>query len=324
MTWLPASPFVETSQHRHFAAFCEECRRRRCIGMCYGPPGVGKTWSARQVTCWDKIASYQRYGAARGVTLSEVAGRAMIFYTLPTRAYGNRAALDLAHWRRTLRGFLSEVSFRHWQDEINELKRRQDDERRQALAARHATSMMLQAIEDRMAAAIKQSGHAYHSQPPGPDPTDLIIIDEADRLTVGALPRALDRLDEQQVGVVLLARPWFEQQLARQPHLYTRIPLRHAFEPLPDAEIRSLLADAWCHSGELCDAQCAAAIVQIAGGNLRRLFRLLAHIARIAEARKPEGITGDVVRAAWDCLPADMMSVLMRLKNDGFAVSSGS
>src|SRR5260370_5621056 len=57
-TAVAPAPFVVTKEHRRFAEFAGAVGRDRYIGLCYGPPEVGKTLYAWQYAGWDIVGAY--------------------------------------------------------------------------------------------------------------------------------------------------------------------------------------------------------------------------------------------------------------------------
>jgi DNA transposition AAA+ family ATPase len=57
-TSIATQRFIVTKEYRRFAEFCDACRRYRYIGVCTGPPRVGKTLSTRHYTGWDALEGW--------------------------------------------------------------------------------------------------------------------------------------------------------------------------------------------------------------------------------------------------------------------------
>ncbi len=139
------------------------------------------------------------------------------------------------------------------------------------------------------------------------DPTELVLVDEADRLRMAGLEQLRAIFDDGGIGLVLIGMPGLERRLARYAQLYSRIGFVHEFRPLGAAEVRTPLAD-WRPPGAappadlLADAEAVAAIIRITGGNFRLLDRLLTQVARILALNGLETVTREAVEAAREVL----------------------
>lgn len=74
--------FLVTKEYRHFEEFCGASRPERYIGICYGPPGVGKTLSARHYAKWDLLEGRDPMAFGEAVPM-EIADCRSLLYTPP-------------------------------------------------------------------------------------------------------------------------------------------------------------------------------------------------------------------------------------------------
>lgn len=140
------------------------------------------------------------------------------------------------------------------------------------------------------------------------DVTELIIVDEADRLRQSGLEQMRDIYDRDPIGLVLIGMPGIEKRLARYPQLYSRVGFVHHFKPLSSEELDVVLSHKWQELGlildlsDATDTETAAAILRATGGNFRLVERLFSQMQRIMEINELCTPTKDVVEAARELL----------------------
>jgi hypothetical protein len=225
---------VETLEHRRFAKFCDACRRYRYIVLCYGPPGVGKTLSARTYSRWDKVKQSDRWRSG----LVEPPTFDTVFYTPDVvNAPGN-----ISSGIRFARDTLRDVARRPLRLEtINSSKPCGDEtkstkpsfSRSMTGSASHSRSSSQPMVRWRESVALEICG--------SPTRQRSFFIDEADRLRMASLEQVRAIFDASEIGIVLIGMPGVEKRLARYAQFYSRIGFVHEFRPLGTTEIRRLL-----------------------------------------------------------------------------------
>jgi DNA transposition AAA+ family ATPase len=300
----PPSTLVETLEHRRFAEFCDACKRYRYIGLCYGSPGVGKTLSAHNYANWDKVQAYWKHQSKTKPLLKEVSKGTVVFYTSPVVSSPGRLEHDISKTRSLLHNAAIERIRRyedarmtrllHRAEKLHDPKRNPDGYRSvQAVNAENAF--------------YEQRNRAMRVASTSPDPTALLVIDEADRLKMTGLEQVRSIFDHGGIGLVLIGMPGIEKRLARYPQFYSRIGFVHEFRPLGAGQIRQLLEQGWVPPGvslpkQPWDPETVATIIRMTGGNFRLLNRLLTQMERILEINSLRQVTKAVVEAARESL----------------------
>jgi DNA transposition AAA+ family ATPase len=133
---------------------------------------------------------------------------------------------------------------------------------------------------------------------------ELIVIDEAERLSTSAIEYLRDMFDRTEIGLIFIGMPGIEKRMARYPQLYSRVGFAHHYRQLQGDELTFVLTRHWRTLGlsldnaDFTDTQAIAAISRITNGNFRLLHRLFVQIERILRINELHVITEDVVEAA--------------------------
>jgi hypothetical protein len=302
--------FVETKEYRRFREFCDACRRYRYIGLCHGSPGVGKTLSARHYANWDLVARYEGDKLGTGVTLEDVRGSRVVFYTSPVVVTSpGRIPNEIGSLRSRLRDLVLDDIRREERPRLQAAQQEVDElYEHHRLTGENCYTVPPVEVSRRKDEYLRAHRVLTERERIQVDPTELIVIDEADRLKMTGLEQLRDIFDRGGIGLVLIGMPGLERRLSRYAQLYSRIGFVHEYRPLTPEEVRQLLRQHWHPAGVplpvdlLADDEGVAALIRVTGGNFRLLHRLLAQAGRILEINGLGVVTREVVEAAREVL----------------------
>lgn len=299
--------FVETLEFRRFAEFCDACRKYRYIGLCYGPPGVGKTLSARRYARWEALQNLDMLRISKDELFALAASGQpdTILYTAPVANAPRSIADDIARTRTLLHRIAREPLHRS-EGALREQQRYDYEKERDHYIARGKMwdFASREPLPDFPSYAEQDQNFSLREKAIQ-DPTSLILVDEAERLKMASLEAVRDIFDQGGIGLILIGMPGIEKRFARYPQLYSRVGFVHEFRPLSTSEVRRLLDENWMPLGvslPLLDHDAVAAVIRITGGNFRLLHRLLAQAERIAQINELSNITRQVIESARESL----------------------
>ena len=287
-------------EYRRFVEFCDACRQYRYIGLCFGPPGVGKTLSAMRYSRNGLIGRYDP--ATEETPLAPTLDS--VFYTPLVMNSPSGVDSDIKRARETLAGMVRWPLRREAHAALKMLRDRDE--------AHRSKNLGLPAEKRTEVASLKPTYMEVFAEYAArekavADPTTLIVVDEADRLRMNSLEQLRAIFDEGSAGLVLVGMPGIEQRVARFAQLYSRIGFVHEFRPLGETEIEKLLDGHWLPRGVRLPevpmtAEVKASIIRMTGGNFRLLKRLLAQIERVLDANDLSTITTEAVLLARESL----------------------
>jgi hypothetical protein len=292
--------FVETLEYKRFVEFCDACRQYRYIGLCFGPPGVGKTLSAIRYSRKEIIDKVDPWTAELSIEpLLDT-----VIYTPSVINSPSRIDHDIRRQREMLAGFARRPLRREAQAALSVLRARDESHRKANLDKPLQKRIEVSSLKPTYLEVFADFAAREKAMA---DPTTLLLIDEADRLRMTSLEQIRAIFDEGSAGLVLIGMPGIEKRMARFPQFYSRIGFVHEFRPLGTPEMQVLLDRHWTPSGVHLPQspllpEVTAAIIRMTGGNFRLLNRLLAQIERVLVVNCLQEITPDVVLAARESL----------------------
>jgi DNA transposition AAA+ family ATPase len=254
-----AAEFLITKEYRRFAEFLDAVRRYRYIGLCYGPPGVGKTLSARYYAQWEQLEPRLRDPFWAKAPPAELLARATLVYT---PAVANAPTVVDKHLRflcQSLTWAIDEAI----PPDADTPSRGVERYRAELIVVDEADRLKMQSLEQ--------------------------LRDLYDRAGVGLVLIGMPGIEKRLARYPqLYSRVGFVHQYRTLSVEEMRHILAHKWEQLGLA----------LNPDDFTDAEAMTAIARITGGNFRLIQRLFTQVERILQINELRLITKEVVETA--------------------------
>jgi hypothetical protein len=173
----------------------------------------------------DYLEKIDRYTVAKEV-LESLIGVRTIFYTTPVVNTPRQINSDINRLRSRLQSLAAEPLSREAAQKLKEINIRGNRHAEEMFTTHDWLSEPMPKLKPTYAAISWK--YAAKEKCIG-DPTQLILVDEADRLKIASLEQMRAIFDAGGVGLVLIGMPGLEKRLARYAQFYWRIGFVHEF-----------------------------------------------------------------------------------------------
>lgn len=263
---MASNEFLVTKEFRRFEEFCNACFREKHIGICYGPPGVGKTLSAKHYAKTEGFDNFFDTGVSEEDSFEigkDIISCRTIYYTATVINSPRRIQTDLERYRVNLFCSILDVERKLQNGSPSTIEN-------------HSANIIIDEADRLQLKTLEQVREIYDEK----EDVGIILIG------MPGLEKRLARNSQ------LYSRVGFAHEylpIGKEEMLFI---LEHHWGKL------GLELD----KKNFADSEAVAAVARITNGNFRLIHRLFSQIKRIMKVNQLSSISKEVVEAARDCL----------------------
>ncbi len=157
-------------------------------------------------------------------------------------------------------------------------------------------------LRNRFNSLIQESAYWHNPdlfrQAPQKNFLELILIDDAHRLSSGCLEAVREFSSNNQIGIVLIAMQGFDRKIKLHEYIDSKVGLYHQYKTPRPEELRLILSSRWRSDDVTIEDSAITVIEQVTSLNVQKAINIQAEIERVRRISSITIITPDLVKAA--------------------------